>query len=324
MRIDVHAHYWPGDYLDLLSGMGATDTDALRALGAGDSQSELATRLRLMDDAGVHMQILSVFPQVPYFADRKHAIAAAQTANDLFAEFVARNPDRFAAFAAMPLPHVDAAIDELSRALDDLGMIGVAITTSVLGRSIGDPLLDALYAELDRRGSALYIHPSGCGAGSPLIKPYGLTWMIGAPIEDTIAAAHLITAGIPMRYPRMKIINSHLGGALPMLVARMDAQYQWEAPSTPELPSRAAKRMWYDTVAHGHVPALRCACESFGADRLLLGTDFPYQSGGHFQNAIDYVLQADLGTRREAEILDGNATALFPSLRSDNTAAFGQ
>jgi predicted TIM-barrel fold metal-dependent hydrolase len=323
MRIDVHAHYWPDQYLDLLSGMGATDTDALRALGAGDSQAELATRLRLMDDAGVDVQILSVFPQVPHFADRGHAITAARTANDLFAEFVARNPNRFAAFAAMPLPHVDAAIDELSRALDDLGMVGAAITTALLGRSIGDPLLDALYAELDRRGSALYIHPSGCGAGSPLVKPYGLTWMIGAPIEDTIAAAHLITAGIPMRYPRMKIINSHLGGGLPMLVARMDAQYQWEAPSTPELPSRAAKRMWYDTVAHGHVPALRCACESFGADRLLLGTDFPYQSGAHFQNAIDYVVHADLDTRRKAEILDENATALFPSLRRGNDAALG-
>jgi predicted TIM-barrel fold metal-dependent hydrolase len=321
MRIDVHAHYWPSDYLDLLSNLGVTGANALRRLGAGDSQAEMAARLSLMDEADVQMQILSVFPQVPHFAERDHAITAARAANDLYAELVAANPVRFAAFAAIPLPHVDAAIVELSRALDELGMIGAAITTSVLGRSIGDQMLDPLYAELDRRGSALYIHPSGCGAGSPLIKPYGLTWMIGAPIEDTIAAAHLITAGIPTRYPRMKIINSHLGGALPMLVARMDAQYKWEAPSTPEAPSRAAKRMWYDTVAHGHVPALRCACESFGADRLLLGSDFPYQSGAHFQNAIDYVRQAGFDARNESQILDGNASALFPSLTGGNAAS---
>jgi predicted TIM-barrel fold metal-dependent hydrolase len=314
MRIDVHAHYWTTDYLDLLSDFGATDADAPRSLGAGGAQAEIETRLRLMDEAGVQMQILSVSPQMPHFGELDHAVQAAQLANDLYAELVAGHPDRFAAFAALPLPHIDAAIAELGRAIDDLGMVGAAITTSVMGRSIADPMLDPLYAELDRRESALYIHPSGCGAGSPLIKPFGLTWMIGAPIEDTISATHLITAGIPSRYPRMKIINSHLGGALPMLLARMDDQYKWEAPSTPETPSTAAKRMWYDTVAHGHVPALRCACESFGSDRLLLGTDFPYQSGAHFQNAIDYVAQAGLGVPREARILDGNATGLFTSL----------
>lgn len=314
MGIDVHAHYWTTDYLDLLSTFGATDTDAPRRLGAGGAQVEMDARLRSMDDAGVQMQVLSVSPQMPHFKERDHAIQAARMANDQYAELVASYPDRFAAFAALPLPHIDAAIEELGRALDELGMVGAAMTTSVMGRSPADPMLEPLYAELDRRGSSLYIHPSGCGAGSPLIKPYGLTWMIGAPIEDTISATHLITAGIPMRYPRMKIINSHLGGALPMLLARLDDQYKWEAPSTPETPSRAAKRMWYDTVAHGHVPALRCACESFGSDRLLLGTDFPYQSGAHFQNAIDYVAQAGLGAAQETRILDDNATTLFTSL----------
>src|SRR5215472_18163836 len=87
----------------------------------------------------------------------------------------------------------------------------------------------------------------------------------------------------------MKILNSHLGGALPMLLQRMDNQVPWEAPDTPERPSLAARRMWYDTVGHAHPPALRCAADSLGADRLVLGTDFPYQNGTAYERAVGYI-----------------------------------
>ena len=153
--------------------------------------------------------------------------------------------------------------------------------------------------KLNRRGAVLYLHPAGNGACSPLIANYHLTWMVGAPVEDTISIMQLITHGIPARYPDIKIINSHLGGALPMLLQRADDQYRWEAPETPEPPSVAARRMWYDTVGHGRVPALRCAVDSFGADRLLLGTDFPYENGDIFIRAVDYINdpQIDPGRR---------------------------
>jgi hypothetical protein len=97
-------------------------------------------------------------------------------------------------------------------------------------------------------------------AHNPVIEDFNLTWVIGAPVEDTISAMQLITRGIPSRYPDIKIINSHLGGALPMLLQRADNQYLWANPDTPELPSVAARRMWYDTVGHGHVPG--CAAPS--------------------------------------------------------------
>jgi aminocarboxymuconate-semialdehyde decarboxylase len=87
------------------------------------------------------------------------------------------------------------------------------------------------------------LHPAGNSAGTPLIKDFSLTWMVGAPVEDTISVMQLITRGIPSRYPNIKIINSHLGSALPMLLQRADNQYQWEYPDTPELPSVAARRM---------------------------------------------------------------------------------
>ena len=118
----------------------------------------------------------------------------------------------------------------------------------------------------------------------------------------------LITHGIPTRYPDIKIINSHLGGALPMLLQRADDQYRWEAP---EPPSLTARRMWYDTVGHGHVPALRCAIDSPGADRLLLGTDFPYENGDIFQRAVDYINDPRIGTKAARAILDQNASVLL-------------
>ena len=235
------------------------------------------------------MQILSASPQLPYGEDRGKAVAAARFVNDQYAALVESYPDHFRAFAATPMPHIDASVAELGRALDELHMAGVTMNTTVLNHALVEPSYEPIFAELDRRAAVLYLHPAGNSACTPLIADYHLTWMVGAPVEDTISTMQLITHGIPSRYPHIKIINSHLGGALPMLIQRADDQYKWEAPGTPERPSIAARRMWYDSVGHGHVPALRCAIDSFGADRLLLGTDFPYEAGDIFVRAVNYI-----------------------------------
>ncbi len=310
MRIDVHAHYWTGAYLDLLAGLGKADADAARGIGAGGG-AELEARLRVMDRAGVQMQVLSACPQSPYGQDSQKAAWAARFVNDQYAELVQAHPDRFRAFAALPMPHLEESLAELGRALDELTMAGIAMNTTVLGSALVDPGYELVFAELNIRGAVLYLHPAGNGACSPLIGNYHLTWMVGAPVEDTISVMHLITRGFPARYPDIKIINSHLGGAMPMLLRRADDQYSWEAPDTPEPPSTAARRMWYDTVGHGHVPALRCAIDSFGADRLLLGTDFPYENGDTFARAVDYINDPRIDTSAARAILDQNASALL-------------
>ena len=310
MRIDVHAHYWTEDYLDLLVDLGKADAGAVRGLGAGGG-AELEARLRLMDRAGVQMQILSACPQQPYGQDAQKAAGAARFVNDQYAGLVQRRPDRFGAFAALPMPHLQESLGEMGRALGELRMAGVAMNTTVLGRALVEPEYEPVFAELNRRGAVLYLHPAGNSACSPLIANYHLTWMVGAPVEDTISVMQLITHGIPARYPDIKIINSHLGGALPMLLQRADDQYRWEAPDTPEPPSVAARRMWYDTVGHGHVPALRCAIDSLGADRLLLGTDFPYENGDIFVRAVDYIHDPQIDTTAARAILDQNASALL-------------
>jgi aminocarboxymuconate-semialdehyde decarboxylase len=310
MKIDVHAHYWTSDYLDQVAALGKTDTDTQRGKGAGGGD-ELAARLRLMDRAGVDIQILSACPQMPYSPDRDAAVRVARFVNDQYAAVVKAHPDRFRAFAATPMPHVDASIAEIARCLDDLGMVGVCMNTTILDEPLVDTKFAPIFAELDRRGAILYIHPSGNACCSPLVARHHLTWQLGAPMEDTISIMQLITNGIPSRYPNLRIINSHLGGAMPMLMQRVDNQYAWEAPETPETPSLAAKRMWYDTVGHGHVPALRAAIDTFGADRLVLGTDFPYEDGDIFVRAIDYISDPRIAPEDAERILARNAQHLF-------------
>ncbi len=290
---------------------GVATTAAHRGLGAGTTDEELRARLALMDSAGIRLQVLSATPASPHLENRADALALARRSNDEYAALVRLHPDRFRAFAALPLPHVDTALEELQRALSLDGMLGVAITTSILGRSIADPMFEPVYAELDRRGSVLYVHPAGCGAHSPMIQQHRLTWAVGAPMEDTVAVMHLLIAAIPQRYPHLKIIAGHLGGALPMLMQRLDHTASYETPEVLERPSVAAKRLWYDTVGHDHVPALRAAVESFGADRLLLGTDFPYQSGDLFLGAVGYVQRAGLSAAETDAILDRNAAQLL-------------
>jgi len=309
MRIDVHAHYWTGAYLDMLVGLGKTDTATQRGIGAGDG-AELTARLRLMDRAGIDIQVLSAAPQLPYGAYADRAVAAARHVNDEYAALVAAHPDRFRAFAATPMPHIDASIAEMDRALGELGMVGVTMNTSVLNRAITDPDFEPIFAALDARGAVLYLHPAGNGACSPLVTEQHITWMVGAPFEDTIAAMQLITSGHLQRYPGVKIIFSHLGGALPMITRRADDHVAFEAPDTPESPSQAVHRVWFDSVSHCHEPALRCAIDTFGADRILLGTDFPYEDGDTFVRAVEYV--TDVADPGEAHaILDANAMALF-------------
>src|SRR5690242_12058508 len=155
MRIDVHAHYWTGAYLDMLVGLGKTDTATQRGIGAGDG-AELDARLRLMDRAGIDIQVLSAAPQLPYGAYADRAVTAARHVNDEYAALVAAYPDRFRAFAATPMPHIDASIAEMDRALDELGMVGVTMNTSVLNRAITDPDFEPIFAALDARGAVLY------------------------------------------------------------------------------------------------------------------------------------------------------------------------
>lgn len=311
MRIDVHAHYYPTAMIKRAERLGA-DLSAVRRISlASEEKADLEARLKMMDEAGVDMQALSVSSTQPYYESENEAADAARESNDLYAELVARHPKRFSAFAAIPLPHVDVAMKELERALDQLKMVGVTIGTSVVNRSASEEAFEPIYAELNRRGSALFVHPAGLGVCSPLIRDFQLTWVCGAPFEDTMFALHLIRRQIPQRYPKIKIIVPHLGGALPVLFTRVDATKPMYAAQNTEPPTATLKRLWYDTVAQNNTAGLKCAVTQFGADRLVYGSDYPYQLHHEYLSSVKYVQESGLPKADIDKILDQTAARLL-------------
>lgn len=309
--IDVHGHLFPADYVDRLVALGHTTADGVRRIGAGDTAEELSLRFELMDRVGINLQVVSPSSLVPWVGGPAEAADVARSGNDRFADLVSRHPARLAAFAVLPLPHVDASLEEVERALALPGIVGFAVTTSVAGRSIADATFEPLFEQLNRRGAVLFVHPAGVDAESALIREAGLSWLIGAPIEDTVAAVHLIARGIPARFPAMRIVIPHLGGALPMLLGRLDAQFPRLVPDAPELPSAAVRRLWFDTVRHGLDTALAAAVASFGADRLVLGTDYPYLRGEQVEVEVSSVRKAALDAPAIEGILGRTASDLL-------------
>lgn len=311
MLIDVHAHHTPKTYADtMLRVAGQTRPPRWAKLPHTDDPVHVETRLRFMDEAGVQLQVLSHGIMAPYVADKAEAVVAARLINDAYAEFVQRNPGRFKAFVSLPLPHIDAALSEMARGLDDLGMAGVAMNCSVMERSIADAEFDPLYAEMNLRGAVLYFHPCASGICSPWINDFGLQGAAGTAMEDSVLVLHLILKQIPVRYPRIRIIISHLGGLIPMLLQRMD--HQMPPNGLCEPPSVTARRLFYDTVGHGSQAALLCAWKAFGAEHLVPGSDWPVLLAHEsYRETFDYVRQAGLPQADVDAILERNAPALL-------------
>jgi 6-methylsalicylate decarboxylase len=312
VRIDVHAHYFPVEYLDRLDRYGGNEATVhiRRNKMAAADPSVLDAHLRQMDAAKVDLQVLSVSSQLPYFPSEADSIDAAKLANDLYAGIVREHPKRFAAFACTPLPHIAAAVREAARALDELGMVGITAGTAVEGKSIADPAFDGFFAELDRRKAVLFLHPVGDNAGSQVLEATKLTWPIGAPLEDTICLLQLMQADIPNRFPEVKIILPHLGGFAPFLMARLDQLKARFLPASAARPSVQAKYFWYDTV-NGNPASLRCTWEAAEPDRVLMGSDYPFWRDDAYRLCVDYVSQAGLGAQDVERVLGGNAAELL-------------
>jgi 6-methylsalicylate decarboxylase len=312
LRIDIHAHYFPLEYLDRLDLYGGSHMTGLIRKMKLDSAgfSGLQGHFRHMGQSKVDMQILSVSGQLPYFAKENDAVDAARLGNDIYARIVREYPKRFAAFACTPLPHVQASIEETRRALDELGMVGVTAGTVVLGKSIADPAFDGFFTELNCRKAVLFIHPIGGSLGSQLIESTNLVWPVGAPLEDTVCLLQFMQANFPSRFPDIKIILPHLGGFAPFLAARLDQLKDHFLPDSAMAPSVQAKYFWYDTV-NGNTAALRCTKETLGADHLLLGTDYPFWRDDAFKRCVDYVGEAGLPGDEVDRILGGNVQRLL-------------
>jgi 6-methylsalicylate decarboxylase len=229
-----------------------------------------------------------------------------------YAELAHRHPGRIASYVMLPLPHIDASLREMARGLDELGCVGVNMNISCLGRSVAEADFEPIYAEVNRRGAILFVHPSVTGVCSPVINDWGFRASIGNSVEDAMFVAHMIARQIPHRYPNVRFIVPHLGGPIPMLLNRLDKQGVRDLGNLAELPSVTARRFWYDTVCYGSKASFTCACEAFGVEKLVAGSDYPVlQDYEEYRETFAYIERMGLPAEDAERILHHNAQDLF-------------
>ncbi|HXE60294.1 MAG TPA: amidohydrolase family protein, partial [Gemmatimonadaceae bacterium] len=239
------------------------------------------------------------------------AARLARLVNDAFAQVVRERGPRFAALATLPLSDPAASVLELRRAMTELGFAGAMLFSNVNGVPLADARFEPLYAEADRLGAVLHIHPTNPASVSGMTE-YWLTALVGFLFDSSLAAAHLVFAGIPERYPRIRWVLAHLGGAIPYLAERLDRG--WRAfpdcrTNISRAPSEYLRQFYYDTVNFDPA-ALRLAVDFAGADHVLAGSDYPHQIGS-IALMKESLAAVRVTPQERAKILGGNTAALL-------------
>jgi aminocarboxymuconate-semialdehyde decarboxylase len=207
-------------------------------------------------------------------------LSCAALQNDEIAAEIRRHPGRFLGIGGVPLQAPELAAQELRRAITTLGLSGAMIGTHVRGRNLDDPALAPFWAEAERLGAFIFIHPHG-GAGAERLGAYYLKNLVGLPFETTIAGASLVFGGVLERHPGLKICLSHGGGFLPYQAGRFRHGYEVRPEAKINLespPDQSIARLYYDTILHSK-PTLEFLISSAGADHVLLGSDYPFDMG---------------------------------------------
>lgn len=318
-KVDFHNHYYPQEYLQVLQkadssvevGLDSQGRKVVRLFNATVPMLDPAERLLEMDRIGVDVQVLSLSAPQVYFAPAREQPSLTRQVNDAFAQICLEHPGRFLAFANVPLGDVDESLKELCRAIHDLKMSGVCLGSNVGGRPLDAPEFFPFFEEVTRLGAPVYIHPlAPPGADALGLFQYNLLALVGFPFETTLAATRMVFSGLFERLPNLTLILSHLGGALPYLFERIDFGYE-EYPACrahlSQPPSAYFKRFYYETALSWGRPALQCALHSLGANRLLLGSDYPFVPPEMGARSVSAVEELGLPPSERAAIYHGNA-----------------
>src|SRR5262249_10406287 len=237
-------------------------------------------RIAAMDKMAIDIQTVSVVPtQYYYWADSDLASKLVSIANQRIAEICAALPDRLVGLGIAALQHPDLAVAQLDRAVRELGLKGVMVSTAVNAAELADPRHDRFWARAEELGALVFIHPMGCSLGERLV-PFYFSNLIGNPAETTVALAHLIFSGVFDRYPGLKVCAAHGGGYFPFYCSRFDHGWRVrpEAHTCKLAPSEYLKRIWFDSLVY--TPAhLEFLIIQGGPGQIILGTDFPFDMG---------------------------------------------
>jgi aminocarboxymuconate-semialdehyde decarboxylase len=325
ITVDLHAHVAVPraaeiavPHLDLatvpLGHFSTPDTKALMAKQEADIREAIrptGERFRAMDAMGVDIQVISPGPpQLYYTVPLDIAVQATRALNDGIAEYVGKHPDRLAALGAVPLAHGGEAATELERCMKQLKFKGVEILTNVAGKELSDPGFAPFWKAAEELGALVMIHPNGFTEAGRLTRFY-FNNVIGNPLDTTIALHYLIFDGVLERYPDLKIFAVHGGGFLGSFHGRID--HAWGArsdshSSLPKPPTSYLKKIFVDTVVFtpGQLKAL---VETFGADHVVLGTDYPFDMADF--DPIEHVVSTGFDATTTAAICGGNAKKLL-------------
>jgi aminocarboxymuconate-semialdehyde decarboxylase len=283
--------------------------------------SDMDVRLAAMDRMGLDVQVVSPSPsEYHYWADRDAAADIVAAVNEGVAELCARRPERLVGLGSVALQHPDLAADQLRQAVAAQGLAGAIVGTRAGERDVSDPAYEPLWAAAVELGAVLFLHPWGCTLGPRLARSY-LFNVVGNPTETTLALSHLIFAGVLDRHPGLRVVAAHGGGYLPTYPGRSDHAHRMrdDARSCAEAPSAYLRRLWFDSIVYD-TTGLRHLIERVGADRVVLGTDFPFDMGlDDPVGLLDSVEGLTAGDR--AAVAGGNAEALLSATSAASATA---
>lgn len=249
--------------------------------GLHEKLTDAGERLADMDRLGIDVQAISPSPfQYFYWADADPARNAAKAVNDGIAELVAEAPERFVGLGTVPMQDPRLAREELERIVTEHAFKGVQLATNVDGKELSNDAFRSFFARVEELELLLFLHPNGYTEGERLSRHY-LINTIGNPLDTSVAVAHLILDGVLDDFPRLKICLAHGGGYLPAYAERLDHGYRQRADCRgrcQSLPSEKLRRLHFDTVIFSP-SQLEFLIEEYGVDRILLGTDYPYDMG---------------------------------------------
>lgn len=337
--LDVHAHAIVPAAMELVAGEPGLRQEReadLKNFGAetmknqqamieeiGPLLTDLERRLEKMDRMRVDVQLVSPSPSHYHtWAGPELARSITRTVNEGIAALCAARPDRLVGLGMVPVQHPDVAESELVHAVTELGMKGVEISTTAPGLELADEEYGPFWARAEELGALVFIHPWGCTLGPRLNRHY-LGNIVGQPVETTVALSHIIFSGLLDRRPGLKILAAHGGGYLPYYVGRSD--HGWKVrpeirtPKNP--PSSYLKKLYFDSLVY-EPGALANLVARVGAERVMLGSDFPFDMGS--EDPVGHVhATPGLGEAERAAICGGTAAGLLHILPPDAGPADG-
>ena len=290
MTIDTHHHMLPDFFWQ------ETETSDEPVGGLAPLPWSKEATLSFMDDADIDVAVLSVSTPGVHTGNAAKAQTLARRCNEFAAELVSARPNRFASFACLPLPDVDASLQELSYAIDVLGLDGFVLFTNSTGVYLGDAVLEPVFEELERRQAVVFVHPNP----SPDAVAHSLGLpdnVLDFPTDTNRAVAQMHYTNRFARTPNVKYIFSHAGGSIPYLAARFAIIDEMGFVPGGEQRGTAAdmfRRMYWDTALAASDAVLRMLRDIAGISQILYGTDFPYQ-------------RRDLAVRSKQSILHSSA-----------------